>query len=650
MVAVVAAAIGAFGVAPTLAQEACIDCHDGAHAGGVHESLGCADCHTNVTIESHPDAPLSELGGGAICAQCHDKGDPLGASVHGKVSCVECHGKPHEIKPPSDVTSPTSVFNLVETCGSCHAKPDAKSPELVEKFRDSVHGRALLRSGLRSSATCTSCHGDAHEIVTKTDPQSPVAGQNVATTCGACHELIIHDWLAGSAHGTAWQAQHDGTRAKDAPPSPVCVTCHASHAVVPPTTSEARLQSSNTCGGCHGGRFTSYRDSFHGQATNLGFSLAAGCADCHTPHKNLPAADPRSSVNPANLQQTCGQSGCHRGMVNASFVTYDPHADPHDPNANPILHWIWFAMTGLLIGTFGFFTLHGILWLQRAIVGKRRGELPMWSEDGPWVRRFGPVEIALHATVITTFLLLALTGLPLKFNGTPWAKVLAGLLGGVGTTAVLHRIAAVLTFGYFAVHVGVLMHRIFVRKEQGLLWGWRSMVPRARDLTDMWRNFKWFLYMGERPRFDRYTYWEKFDYFAVFWGVVIIGGSGLMLWLPGFFTRFLPGWTLNAAMIVHSDEALLATGFIFIFHFFHTHLRPEAFPLDTVVFVGSVPLARFEEERPDEYERLKASGELAKWLVPAPSAKALRRARVLGSIALAIGLLLAVGIIYSLLF
>jgi hypothetical protein len=120
------------------------------------------------------------------------------------------------------------------------------------------------------------------------------------------------------------------------------------------------------------------------------------------------------------------------------------------------------------------------------------------------------------------------------------------------------------------------------------------MVPRGKDFTDFVGNFRWFLYLGRRPRFDRWTYWEKFDYFAVFWGVAIIGFSGLVLWFPQFFTTFLPGWFLNAAHVVHSDEALLATGFIFIFHFFHTHLRPETFPLDPVIFTGRIPLVALQ--------------------------------------------------------
>jgi cytochrome b subunit of formate dehydrogenase len=121
---------------------------------------------------------------------------------------------------------------------------------------------------------------------------------------------------------------------------------------------------------------------------------------------------------------------------------------------------------------------------------------------------------------------------------------------------------------------------------------------------------KWFFGKGPKPQFDRWTYWEKFDYFAVFWGVAIIGASGLIMWFPEFFTRFLPGWVINIALILHSDEALLAAGFIFSIHFFNTHFRIEKFPMDTVIFSGRVSKAEMLHERRRWYDRLVATGKL----------------------------------------
>ncbi len=271
------------------------------------------------------------------------------------------------------------------------------------------------------------------------------------------------------------------------------------------------------------------------------------------------------------------------------------------------------------------------------------------GKDDRYVRRFSAVNVKMHLAIVITFLLLAATGLPLKFHWAPWARELMDLLGGVDTARVLHRLAAIGTFGYAAFHIGHLFVRRVFGRERGLFWGPDSMVPQPKDFTDFFASVRYFFYLGKRPAADRWTYFEKFDYFAVFWGVLIIGVSGSMLWFPEFFTAFLPGWALNAAYVVHSDEALLATGFIFIFHFFHTHLRPESFPMDIVVFTGKMPLSHFQVTRPVEYQRLVAKGELEEYLVEAPSTKEIRRAYMFGSLALIIGVTLAVGIIWALL-
>ncbi len=125
--------------------------------------------------------------------------------------------------------------------------------------------------------------------------------------------------------------------------------------------------------------------------------------------------------------------------------------------------------------------------------------------------------------------------------------------------------------------------------------------------------------LGDKPEYGRWTYWEKFDYFAVFWGVAIIGSTGLILWFPELFTMVFPGWVINVATIIHSDEALLAIGFIFTIHFFNTHFRPEKFPMDTVIFTGKVPLDVFKEERPREYRQLVKENKLEGLYVPPPS-------------------------------
>src|ERR1051326_1551149 len=168
------------------------------------------------------------------------------------------------------------------------------------------------------------------------------------------------------------------------------------------------------------------------------------------------------------------------------------------------------------------------------------------------------------------------------------------------------------------------------------------MMFSLTDLREMLGSLRWFLGRGPRPEYGRWTYWEKFDYFAVFWGVAVIGLSGLLLWFPTFFTNFMPGWFLNLATIIHSDEALLAVGFIFTVHFFNTHFRPEKFPMDTVIFTGGIPLEEFKQDRPREYAAMIASGRLEEHLMPAPDPRDVRRWRAFGWVALSLGIGLVV--------
>ena len=614
----------------------CGECHeDVSFTSSAHPDVTCHECHTNVTAE-HEDADLVPLTDKESCGECHSSvGRAIGRSVHGDgVGCNDCHGEPHEIHEVADFESAVGPVNQIKNCGACHDDP----PELVDGYLTSEHGRALLLSGLADAPSCSDCHG-SHRILEADSDRAKTAHANSPEMCGSCHSLLLNEWKDQSAHGLAWQAEEEG---------PICVDCHSSHQIGDPTTYDARHASTQNCGGCHEEYLTTFRDSFHGKAVHLGMEGGATCADCHTPHKNLAADDPASSVHPDNRLATCGN--CHEN-VTESFATFDPHNDPTNPDDNFAVYVVWIFMTSLLIGVFAFFGVHDLLWLQRSLVGAMRGEFDeeRASGSGKYVRRFRRKNMRMHVVIITTFMLLALTGLPLKFSGAPWAQTLVDILGGIDTTRFLHRLAAIGTFGYMIAHVLDVFIRTVFRREKGMFWGPNSMMPQPKDVSDFFGNIKYFLYRGERPPGDRWTYFEKFDYLAVFWGVVIIGLSGLFLWFPGFFTSFLPGWTLNAAQVIHSDEALLATGFIFVFHFFHTHLRPESFPMDLVVFTGKMSLERFKAERPLEYQRLVDNGELEDYLVEAPNPTQRRDAYVFGSIFLIIGIMLAVFIIWALL-
>lgn len=266
--------------------------------------------------------------------------------------------------------------------------------------------------------------------------------------------------------------------------------------------------------------------------------------------------------------------------------------------------------------------------------------------------RFTRLHRVLHACMIVSFLTLALTGLSLKFSYTPWAFRLAHLLGGFETAGFIHRFAALVMFGTFITHLVTLVRD--KRRSQvswrSVLFGPNTLLPTKRDAHEFVGTMKWFLGLGPRPEYGRWTYWEKFDYFAVFWGILVIGSSGLTLWFPVFFTRFVPGAFINVATIIHSDEALLATGFIFTVHFFNTHLRPEKFPMDTTIFTGHMPLNELKRDKPREYAALLEAGELEQHLEEPQPAIVIKTFRAFAWIALAIGFSVVVWIVYAMIF
>jgi cytochrome b subunit of formate dehydrogenase len=265
------------------------------------------------------------------------------------------------------------------------------------------------------------------------------------------------------------------------------------------------------------------------------------------------------------------------------------------------------------------------------------------------IARFDRFDRSLHFLLMVSFLGLSLTGLPLLFSTRPWAAVVARLLGGFRGAALFHRTFATGMLACFGMHLARLAYRLVARKDWGILWGPHSMVPQPRDVVQIYQNFLWFLGRGPRPRFDRYAYWEKFDYWAVFWGMGIIGGSGLVLWFPKFFARFLPGTAFNLALLIHGEEALLAVCFIFTIHFFNSHLRPEKFPIDKVIFTGVVSEEELRHERPAEYDRIAASGRLEELISASPPPATLIWARIWALFALTVGLALVVLTIYALL-
>jgi len=614
----------------------------------VHKNIQCTKCHTEVT--DHLKRPCS-TNKPVDCSSCHvEVFDMYFKSGHGEAHynkeenapyCTDCHGT-HATTSRYDDTSPVYRTAIPGLCGECHRK-DGKAPisaELkeVDAFSDysmSVHGQGLTSKGLTVSAVCTDCH-TTHLMLKESDEESSVHPANVQQTCGSCHKGIYEKYI---------KSDHAYTSEFPEKEFPTCVKCHSAHVISTVKQHKFMNEVTTQCGSCHEETAETYLKTYHGKAYQLGYYESARCSDCHGSHDVLKADNPASMVSEANLVNTCGS--CHPG-ASKRFTGFLSHATHKD---DPKLHFAYIFMTALLLGVFSFFGLHLLMWLPRSITERRKKRKEEPKEIGnKYIRRFSRNQRITHVFVIVSFLLLAITGMMLKFAHMDWAKFLARLLGGVQTAGVLHRIGAVITFGYFGFHITNLI-RIKRRKRLSMtkfIFGKNSLWFNKQDVKDFVATIKWFIGKGPRPDYGRWTYWEKFDYLAVFWGVAIIGFSGLVLWFPVFFTRFFPGWVINFSQIIHSDEALLAVGFIFTIHFFNTHFRPEAFPMDTVIFTGHVPLDHFKHERPREYQELVDSGKLEEAIVEKHYSKEnMQLIRTFGFIALAIGVILIGFIIFT---
>jgi cytochrome b subunit of formate dehydrogenase len=539
-------------------------------------------------------------------------------SVHGKVACVGCHrdiGKLPHRKPLAGAIG----------CIECHtqeaaklkADPDPRKRERLdvvlqqtESYLHSAHARPNVKDQSRVNAACHDCH-DAHAIGkpgTLARKEHRLKNHEV---CGRCHEKQKNDYL-GSLHGKLITEKQDEKSA-------VCADCHTTHAITATKDDPAKLAITQNCGNCHENAQKTYFASYHGQVHRLGYTNTAKCFDCHGGHDIKDAKDPTSAVHANNRLENC--KNCHKNATD-SFLEFQPHGDPDNREKYP---WLWSAkrfMQALIVGVMIFFWIHVLLWLYRELVDYFQGKGFTEDLDNPatvYYRRFTPVWRWIHALFAISTMTLILTGTTLLFSHTGWAKAVVALLGGPQMEGIIHRTAAVFWLSIFLIHLAIALTNIWRKRKTFEWFGGTSMLPSWKDLHDLRDMFKWFLGMAPRPQFCHWTYWQKFDYWAPFWGAAVIGSSGIMLFAPEKTAEFLPGWVFNVATLVHAEEALLAAIFLNSVHFFNVHFRPERFPMSTTIFTGAIPIEEFKHDHRLEYERLLASGELDKYLVKRPS-------------------------------
>ncbi len=352
----------------------------------VHGEAGvsCVDCHADLAAAT--DFPHAEKLAPAQCESCHGevvadyaKSVHAGARRHNGRSlaagCVDCHGM-HDIRSSKDPASRTYALNLPATCARCHGNPEVIKRghiaigNVASLYEDSIHGRAVLKSGLVTAPNCKTCHG-MHDIRRSSDPASRIFRSNIPSTCGSCHQGIERLYREG-IHGKLLSA---GDKR-----APVCTDCHTAHHIRQADVEAWRLDVVAECGSCHAESGETFRDTYHGQVTNLGFARIATCSDCHRPHDIYPARDPRSAVSAEGRVATCQK--CHPG-TNTKFARYDPHPNPKSKARDPLLFYTAIFMKWLVLGVMAFFGLHTVLWFPRSWRARREGsDSPPKTREG----------------------------------------------------------------------------------------------------------------------------------------------------------------------------------------------------------------------------------------------------------------------------
>ena len=505
-----------------------------------------------------------------FCAGCHeDKGKKIAGTAHGSLACSQCHQKHEDYPHPANVAKPA--------CASCHAQAGSD-------YAKGAHGQAVAK-GNSGAPECGTCHNSAHEVL---NPQSIDFRKAIPDTCGMCHS-DISDQYKTSVHG--------GAIGRGELNAAVCTDCHGEHLILGKKNEASPVNSANqreTCGQCHGNvelarrfglpadRLTTFDASFHGLAAKGGSQTVAGCASCHGIHNILPSTDRKSTVNVKNLPATCGK--CHPG-AGTRFALGPIHVS--EAKESHAATWVRGFYIFVIPFTIGFMLLHNAGdWIRKAVRFHRGGPASRAVTPSGEVRMY-PYERLSHALLASSFIVLAWTGLALKFPDHWWAAPL--LLGepNMHVRRNVHRIAAVIMMAVSFMHLFSLIFNRRLREH------WLEMLPRYQDVVDgvngMLHNLG---IKNEKPSLPHHGYIEKAEYWAVVWGTIVMVATGVLLWANNWSLQFLPKWVLDVCTSVHWYEAILASLAIVVWHFYSVIFDPDVYPLDTAWLTGVSPRRR----------------------------------------------------------
>jgi len=567
-------------------------------AGSIHGSFDCTDCHTEAKDSPHPEnmPPVD-------CGSCHTEVASnyqyhgLNKEKKGALfpDCHHCHGT-HNILPPSDPRSTANPNNLPHTCGHCHedesivGKYHIPMIEPVEIYETSVHAR--MRGGDSGLvATCVDCHSPdntAHSILAPIFPRSTIYHFNISRTCGQCHADIQARYEQG-VHGQA--------AARGETDTPICIDCHGAHAILPVDDPKSRVGPTNVsltvCAPCHEDDqlnvkyglptniMESWQHSYHGLKSTDGDPRVANCSSCHRAHLILPASDSASSISPANVRATCAR--CH-DSISKQLASIEIHKTKGVflNTTGRTVRTIYVVAIILIIGSM---VVHWLINLHKQIRVLNKGKQ---------VVRMNRNELLQHTTLMVTFTVLAITGFAFHYSGSWWAKLMFGWPGGYIARRTIHEIAAVL---FIATAIWHLIY-LFSKRGRNFI---RDIFPRPDDFRGFFQTMAFDLGLRkEPPRFGRFSYIEKAEYWALVWGTVVMTVTGAALWFGTVTENVLHVGALGVMLVIHFYEAILAGLAILIWHLYSTIFNPPVYPNNPSWYTGKMPLEMYRDEHPDD--------------------------------------------------
>ncbi|MEI6465496.1 MAG: cytochrome c3 family protein [Verrucomicrobiota bacterium] len=625
----------------TLVPVDCVGCHEGTgkKKHGFHPRLAlaevpagddtsCVGCHGTHDVAAVKSAvfPFANGPQPAACGKCHETArDHFTASAHGRAftakeknapDCLTCHRQPVAPHAPAKATLAQKLAQT-EQCEACHVGKDnvagqaLRGVKFVKSFDQSVHG-AALQKGKAGAANCVDCHG-AHEMNRAMSPGAKMNKRHVAETCVKCHEEVGREYR---------DSAHAASLLKGNADSATCTDCHGEHDILARKDPASRVHATHVarevCANCHASlkltqkygiashTFQTFSDSFHGLAVRGGSVEVVNCASCHNSHGIKSQNDPTSTIHKANLAKTCGQ--CHPG-ANTRFTVGKVHVSPEAAEGaagnNPVLYLISTFYVALIVAVIGGMVVHNALDFTKKIRRKLALQKGLIAEEPVahrlYVRMTGHERLQ-HATLVLSFGLLVVTGFMLRYPEAWWvAGIRQYSSGAFEWRGLIHRIAGVVMLAAGGWHGWYLA---FTARGRRLFL---DLLPRGRDLVDPFRVLRYNVGLAPtKPAFGRFSYIEKAEYWAMMWGSLLMGITGVVLWFDntsmGLFTKL--GFDISRT--VHFYEAILATLAIIVWHFYFVIFNPDVYPMNLSWLTGRMSEREMLEEHPAQLAAMKA--------------------------------------------